>query len=140
MGIWSIDTDDGSDGPRAQSIGMNGGDNCVCIRGVLLSAGNGCMLICPKLGLKAEIQRWSHGSGRTHVECMKNLVEVQLPGSDRLFVVLRVETPGDHTSLTPTLGDVLLDLRHSPVIERLVSKSHDVVSLVQLASLIAQSP
>ena len=51
---------------------------------------------------------------------MKDSVEVQLPGSDRLFIVLRMEEPSDHISLTP-LDDILLDFGHCPTIENLVS-------------------
>jgi len=38
---------------------------------------------------------------RTHVKGLKNLVEVQPPDRDRLFVVLRVEVSGDHVPFTP---------------------------------------
>ena len=44
---------------------------------------------------------------------MKNLVEVQPPGSNRLFIVLRVITSRDRVPSTP-LDDVSLDLVHSP--------------------------
>ena len=53
---------------------------------------------------------------------MKNLVQVQPPGSDRLIVVLLVETSRDRISFTP-LDDVPLDLGYSPAIESSVSKS-----------------
>ena len=56
---------------------------------------------------------------------MKNPVEVQPPGRDRLLVVLRVEHPREPISLAP-LDDVLLDLGHSPTIESLVGESPDV--------------
>jgi len=44
---------------------------------------------------------------------MPNFVEVQPPGSGRLFVVLRVITSGDRIPFTP-LDYVPLDLVHSP--------------------------
>ena len=44
---------------------------------------------------------------------MPNFVEVQPPGSGRLFVVLRVITSRDHIPFTP-LDDVPPDLVHSP--------------------------
>ena len=64
-------------------------------------------------------------SGRTHLKDMKNPVQVQPPSSDRLIVVLPVETSRDRISFTP-LDDVPLDLGHSPAIEGFVGKSFDV--------------
>ena len=52
---------------------------------------------------------------------MKDPVEIQPPGRNRFFIVLRVEYPRDSTSST-TLDDVLLDLGHSPAIGDLVSE------------------
>jgi len=42
-----------------------------------------------------------HSNNRTHLEDLKNLVEVQLPGGDRLLVFLRMETPGYKIASTP---------------------------------------
>ena len=61
------------------------------------------------------------GGGRTHVEDMKDPIEVQSPGRDRLFIILRVEHPRQPVSFTP-LFDVPLDLGHGPAIESLVSE------------------
>ena len=44
---------------------------------------------------------------------MQNSVEVRLPGSDHLFVILRVVTSRDHVPFTSP-DDVPLDLAHSP--------------------------
>jgi len=44
---------------------------------------------------------------------MKNPVEVQPPGGDRFFIVLRVITSRDRIPFPP-LDDVPLDLFHSP--------------------------
>jgi len=52
---------------------------------------------------------------------MKDPVQVQPPGRDRLFVVLRVERPRKPISLTP-LDDVLLYIGHGPAIWNLVSE------------------
>jgi len=52
----------------------------------------------------------------THIEDMKDPVEVQLPGSDRLLIILRVEKSRDRISLAP-LDNVSLDLGHSPEVE-----------------------
>ena len=40
-------------------------------------------------------------SGRTHVKDLKDLIEVQFPSGDRLFVVLRVEASRDYIPFTP---------------------------------------
>ena len=49
----------------------------------------------------------------THVEDTKNPLEVQIPGRDRLFIVIRVITSRDRIPSAP-LGDVPLDLVHNP--------------------------
>ena len=52
---------------------------------------------------------------------MKVPVEVQPPGCDRLFVVLRVEEPGEPSSFTP-LVDLPLDLDHGATVESMVNE------------------
>jgi len=49
----------------------------------------------------------------THVEDAKNPLEVQLPGRDRLFIVIRAIKSRDRVPSAP-LGDVSLDLVHNP--------------------------
>jgi len=49
----------------------------------------------------------------THVEDANNPVEIQLPGRDRLFIVLRVVTSRDRVPSAPPC-DVPLDLVHIP--------------------------
>jgi len=44
---------------------------------------------------------------RTHVEDLKDLVEVQLPGGDRLLVVLRAEVPRDRIPFIPASPECL---------------------------------
>ena len=61
----------------------------------------------------------------THVEDMKNPVEVQPPGGDLFLVVPRVEEPRGRISFAP-LGDVPLDFGRGPVIESLVNESPGV--------------
>jgi hypothetical protein len=43
---------------------------------------------------------------------MKNFVELQLPGCDSLFVVLRVVTPGDHIPFTPLDEEIARRTHH----------------------------
>ena len=57
---------------------------------------------------------------------MKDSVEVQPPGGDRRFIVLRVVTPRNHIAFTP-LDDVPLDLTRSPdreVGEEIIWRTH----------------
>jgi len=44
---------------------------------------------------------------------MKDPVEIQPPGTDRVFIILRVIASGNRVPFTP-LDDVSLDLVHSP--------------------------
>ena len=53
---------------------------------------------------------------------MKDSIEVQLPGSNILFVVLRVEESRNRTSFT-LRDNFSLNLSHSPAIGRAVSQS-----------------
>jgi hypothetical protein len=48
-----------------------------------------------------EVSTGLHRNDRTHVEYLKDLIEVQLPGGDRLFVVLRMGVSRDHIPFTP---------------------------------------
>jgi hypothetical protein len=52
---------------------------------------------------------------------MEDPVEVQPPGGDRLFVVLRVEKPRDRIPFA-LLNDLPLDLCHSPAIGSMASQ------------------
>jgi len=62
---------------------------------------------------KSAVQQSSCKDDGTHVEDTKNPLEVQLPASDRLFIVLRVIASRDRVPSAP-LGDVSLDLVHNP--------------------------
>ena len=62
---------------------------------------------------KSALQQSSCRGNGTHVEDTKNLLEVQLPGRDHVFIVLRVITSRDRVPSAP-LCDVPLDLVHNP--------------------------
>lgn len=53
---------------------------------------------------------------------MKDPIELQPPGGDRLLIGLRVEQSRDSVSFTP-LDNLLLNLGHGPAIGTLVSES-----------------
>ena len=111
MGVRDIMADIRNDGLVGQNITMDAGNSRICV-------------YC-KFGLEADGQRGSCGSDRTHIEHMKDPIEVRPPCRDRLFIVLCVEHSRDTASLTP-LDDVLLDLRHSSTIVNPVSGSPGV--------------
>ena len=48
-----------------------------------------------------EVSDGHDSSHRTHVKDLESLVEVRPPGSDRLFIALRVQMPRDHIPFTP---------------------------------------
>jgi hypothetical protein len=91
----------------------NIGNGGVFTRSVLASVGNNWVCAHPKFSLEAKGQQSPYRSDRTHIKDMKNPVEVQLPGSNRLFILLLVITSRDQIPFTP-LDDVPLDLVRSP--------------------------
>lgn len=56
---------------------------------------------------------------------MKDPIEVQPLGGDRVLIVLRAEESGDSISSTPR-DDLPLDLDRGPAIETLVSESPNI--------------
>ena len=58
-------------------------------------------------------------TNRTHVEDLKDPIEVLFPNSNRIFVILRVESSRGRMSFT-LLDDLPLDPGQSPAIENLV--------------------
>ena len=69
-------------------------------------------------------------SDGTHVEDLKNLVQVHPPGSNRLFIFLRIEMPRDRIPFSP-LGDILLNICHDPAVESIMSGGSRYMSLVK---------
>ena len=62
-----------------------------------------------------------HEIDLTHIEGVKDPVEILPPTRNHIFVPLRVEGSRDRTSFT-LVDDLPLDLGHSPAIETLVSE------------------
>ena len=86
-----------------------------------VDVGNDYICIYRKFGLEVNSQRWPCGGDGTYVENVENPVEVQSPGGDRLFIILRVEDSRDRILFTPF--DVApLDLGHSTAIERSINE------------------
>jgi len=61
---------------------------------------------------KSAVQQSSCRGDGTHVEDTKNPLEVQFPGRDRLFIVIRVIKSRDRVPSAP-LGDLPLNLVHN---------------------------
>ena len=74
------------------------------------------VVIHQQLRLKLDYERSSNRTDRTHIEDVKDPMEVLPPSGNRTLVILHVEESGDRMSFT-LLGDLLLDLGHSPAIE-----------------------
>ena len=96
---------------------------------VAIDACNHRVGIYRKFGLNWTSLATSGKTDRTYIEDVKDPIEVQLPGSDRLFVVLCVKESRDRISFT-LLDDLPLNLADSPVIERSVGRPLDVCMVV----------
>jgi len=76
---------------------------------------NVVMGVYRELGLRANSEQEPHGNNGTHIEDMKDPVEVCLPGSDCLLITLRMEKLRHRIPLAVFDG-LPLNLCHSPVI------------------------
>ena len=74
--------------------------------------------------LEGEVSNSHHSRDRTHVKDLKDILEAQLPGSDRLFIFLRAETPTDHAPFIP-LRELPLDICYDPAIESIMMNGRD---------------
>jgi len=113
---------------------MSIGNNVVGIRNIR----NGCTCLCCKFRLKRKVGGGHTEVSRTYVEDSKNSGEVQPPGGDCLFIVLR-EDSRDRIPFPP-LDNLFLDLRHSPAIQGMVNRAQGSSPLISLTPSIAQSP
>ena len=98
--------------------GRNGG---LGVLDVLTNVGNNHICVDRKLGLETVGQRQPYAGDRTHVEDVKDPVEVQLPGPNRVLVTFRVQDSGEPVPFT-LLGDLLLNIIHSSVPQIIVSE------------------
>jgi len=73
---------------------------------------------------RGEVSNGHHSRDRTHVKNLKNILEAQLPGSDRLFIFLRTEAPTDHASFIP-LRELPPNICHGPAIEMIMMNGRD---------------
>ena len=85
-----------------------------------------------------EVSDGHHPSDGTHVEDLKNLVQVHPPSGNSLFFFLRVDTPGDRIPFDP-LDELLLNICHDPAVESIMSGGSRYMSLVKLTPTIGLS-
>ena len=101
---------------------MDFGNSGLGVHDSIMNAGDDYVGVYCKFDLEADGWQWSCRSEGTHVEDVKNPVEVQPPGGYLLPIVPRVEQSRGHISFA-SLGDVPLDFCHSPAIQGLVNRS-----------------
>ena len=108
LGVRSIVLQLGNDGVGLGGSGVGFGNSGMDFRNSDMS--NYC-----QFGLGIPSQQSPYEDDGTHVEDMKDPVEVQLPGGNFFLVVLCVEVSRNHAPFT-LVGDLPLDLRNSPEI------------------------
>jgi hypothetical protein len=69
-----------------------------------------------------EVSTGRYRNDRTHGEDLEDIVEVQLPGGDLLFVVLGAEVSRDYTPFAP-LDQLSVNVRYGPTIEYFSGRS-----------------
>ena len=121
------------------NIVLNLGNDGVGVCNALTSVRNDQVCVNRKFGLEEVSWQRSCGSGGTHVEYMKDPLEVRPPGGNRLFVVLRVEMSGNYVPFSP-LDDVPMNLSRGPAIESSISASSRMSTAGQLTWSTAQLP
>ena len=77
-----------------------------------------------------EVSNGHHPSDGTHVKDLKNLIQVQPPGGDRLFIFLCIEIARGRIPFNP-LGDLLLNICYDPAVESILSSGSKYMSLVK---------
>ena len=82
-----------------------------------------------------EVSNSHHPSDGTHVEDLKDILQVHPPGGNCLFVFLRVEIPRDRIPSSP-LDKPLLNICHNPAVESIVNGGSRHMSLAKLTPTI----
>ena len=95
------------------------------------TAGTAASVIVVSTFWEREVSNGHHPGGGTHIEDLKDLLQVQLPDGNCLSVFVRVEMSRDRIPFTP-LDELLLNVCHNPAIERAISDGSRYVSLVKL--------
>ena len=87
---------------------------------------------------KRRVSDGHRSDDKTHVKDLKNIVEVQPPGDDRLLIFLYLQTPRGRIPFAP-LGQPPLNICHRPGIESILVGGPRSVSPVPLTSSIRSS-
>ena len=74
-----------------------------------------------------EVSNGHHSRDRTHIKDLNNILEAQLPGSDRPFMFIRAETPIYHAPFIP-LRELPPNICHGPAIESIIINGRDPCS------------
>jgi hypothetical protein len=97
---------------------MDVGNDVVGVRNVVADIGNCYMRIDGKFSLKPGGQQRRRKSDETHIKNVKDPVEVQSPGGNHVFIVLRMEKTRNWVTVA-LFDDTPLDLRYGPAISTL---------------------
>ena len=83
--------------------------------------------VCCEFSLQGDGWRPSDTGEQAHLEDVTNPIEIYLPGSNCLLLVLYAEGSGEYAPFT-SLSDTPLDLFHGALIKNMVGKSSDTCS------------
>ena len=78
-----------------------------------------------------KVSNGHHPNDGTHIEDPKNLIQVQFPAGDPLFIFPRVEIPRDQIPFAP-LGKLPSNICQGPGIGGIINDSSQSMSVVQL--------
>ena len=115
------------------------GNDSLSVCDIVANGGHICMCVYCKLGLEVNGQQQPLKHNGTHVEDTEDPDKLRIPGDDHFFVIFCMEKPRYCISFT-LLGDPLLNLLYSPVIENVVNGLRVTSSLVGLTLSIVQLP
>jgi len=126
----------GNNGGGVHNVVLDAGNDGVGARDIMTSSRNGWICvdwICCECPLEREVSNGHHLNDRTHVKDLKNILEAQPPGHDRLFVRLRGKIPRDCIPFTP-LDKFPLNTYQGPANRGIIIEGSRYKPLVQLTS------
>jgi len=101
-----------------------------------VSVGNSRMCVYRQFGLEVQSQQSPDGNDGTHVEDLKNPVEVQLPGRDFLLVALCMEMSRNHVPFA-LLDDPPSDLRQGPEVGSETSSTNHLAGIAGVTHVVS---
>jgi len=109
-------------GVRDVILGAGGGG--LGVRDIMANDWGGCICVYWNCLMEGEVSNGHHLVDSTHVKDLKDILEAQPPGSDRLFIFLRTETPIDHAPSIP-LRELPPNICYGPAIESIRTNGRD---------------